>query len=139
MNDEASPAVCHERTVLVRPQYLNHAGTLFGGYMMQWADDLAYCAASLAYPEGNFVTRLFGEFNFNSPVRQGDIIKIYSRVESRGNTSFKVQVWAVSTQSRKEVFRTFAVLVNVVEGKKAPIPSHIGAGIFPATPGGVIA
>jgi len=28
--------------VLIRSEFLNHYGTLFGGYMMQWSDDMAY-------------------------------------------------------------------------------------------------
>ncbi len=28
----------HEKTKLIRPEHLNHVGTLFGGYMMQWSD-----------------------------------------------------------------------------------------------------
>ena len=40
----------HEKTLLIRPEYLNHGGTLFGGYMMLWADEMAYNAASLTFP-----------------------------------------------------------------------------------------
>src|SRR5687767_13395393 len=36
----------HEKTLLIRPEYLNHIQTVFGGYMMQWADDMAFNAAS---------------------------------------------------------------------------------------------
>ena len=77
----------HEKSVLIRLEFLNHFGTLFGGHMMQWADDMAYNAASLAFPHARFVTRCFGEFNFTSPVQLGDIIKIYSQMESVGTTS----------------------------------------------------
>lgn len=105
----------------MRPEFLNHFGTVFGGYMMQWADDMAYSAASLAFPSGNFVTKLFGQFDFNAPVSQGDIIKIFSEVESTGTTSCKIQVWAVNARTQVEVFRTFAVMVNVRDGKKAPL------------------
>ncbi len=77
----------HETTLLIRPEFLNHGGTLFGGYMMQWADDMAYSAASLAFPSANFVTKLFGQFDFKAPVRSGDIIKIYSNVERFTATS----------------------------------------------------
>ncbi len=111
----------HEKTLLIRPEFLNHAGTLFGGYMMQWADDMAYNAASLAYPEADFVTKLFGPFDFQSPVRQGDIIKIYSEVESEGHTSCKVVIWAINARTKVDVFRTFAVMVNVKDGHKAPL------------------
>lgn len=108
-----------EKTMLIRPEFLNHGGTLFGGFMMQWADEMAYIAASLAFPRGEFVTKLFGQFDFTSPVRLGDIIQIFSEVESVGNTSCKINVWAVNARTGTDVFRTFAVMVNVKNGKKA--------------------
>jgi acyl-CoA hydrolase len=113
--------VRHEKTLLIRSEFLNHYGTLFGGYMMQWADDMAYNAASLAFPETNFVTKLFGQFDFTSPVRGGDIIKIYSQVESVGTTSCKIKVWALNARTNADVFRTFAVMVNVKDGKAVPL------------------
>jgi acyl-CoA hydrolase len=111
----------HEKTILIRPEFLNHAGTLFGGFMMQWADEMAYTAASLAYPSAAFVTKLFGQFDFKSAVNLGDIIKIYSVVESTGTTSCKIQVWAVNARTQAEVFRTFAVMVNVKNGVKVAL------------------
>lgn len=121
MSTSSSPPLRHEKTVLIRPEFLNHGGTLFGGYMMQWADDMAYNAASLAFPAAIFVTKLFGQFDFKSPVVAGDIIKIYSEVESVGTTSCKILVWALNARSSTEVFRTFAVMVNVKDGRKSPL------------------
>ncbi len=121
MSTSSRPPLRHEKTVLIRPEFLNHGGTLFGGYMMQWADDMAYNAASLAYPGAIFVTKLFGQFDFKSPVVAGDIIKIYSEVESVGTTSCKILVWALNARSSTEVFRTFAVMVNVKDGRKSPL------------------
>jgi len=121
MNELPNPPVRHEKTQLIRPEFLNHGGTLFGGYMMQWADDMAYTAASLAFPDAIFVTKLFGQFDFTSPVISGDIIKIFSEVESVGTTSCKSLVWAVNARSGVEVFRTFAVMVNVKDGRKTPL------------------
>lgn len=112
----------HEKTLVIRPEFLNHAGNLFGGYMMKWADEMAYTAASLAFPDGNFVTKLFGQFDFNSPVTQGDIIKIYSGVESLGQTSCKIRIWSQNARSGVEVFRTFAIMVNLRDGHKEPLP-----------------
>jgi acyl-CoA hydrolase len=111
----------HENTLLIRSEFLNHYGTLFGGYMMQWADDMAYNAASLAFPGASFVTKLFGQFDFTSPVRGGDIIKIFGQVESVGTTSCKVKVWAINARTDADVFRTFAVMVNVRDGKSVPL------------------
>jgi acyl-CoA hydrolase len=123
MSDTSPLAVRHEKTLLIRSEFLNHYGTLFGGYMMQWSDDMAYNAASLAFPSASFVTKLFGQFDFTSPVRGGDIIKIYSQVESVGTTSCKIKVWAVNARTDADVFRTFAVMVNVRNGRAVPIVS----------------
>ncbi len=121
MNTTSGQSVRHEKTLLIRPEFLNHGGTLFGGYMMQWADDMAYNAASLAFPAAIFVTKLFGQFDFKNPVVAGDIIKIFSEVESVGTASCKIQVWAVNARSAAEVFRTFAVMVNVRDGRKTAL------------------
>ena len=121
MNGTSPALVRHESTLLIRPEFLNHGGTVFGGYMMQWADDMAYNAASLAFPQANFVTRLFGQFDFKSPARVGDIIKVISEVESTGTTSCKIVVWAVNARDGVEIFRTFAVMVNVRDGRKTPL------------------
>jgi acyl-CoA hydrolase len=113
----------HEKTLLIRPEYLNHIQTVFGGYMMQWADDMAFNAASLAFPQAAFVTRRFDCFDFTSPVRSGDIIKVYARVTRVGATSCAVEVWSANARTGAEVFRTSAVMVNVDgAGKKKVIP-----------------
>jgi acyl-CoA hydrolase len=111
----------HEKTLLIRPEFLNHAGTVFGGYMMQWADDMAFSAASLTYPGSAFVTKLFGQFDFIRPVRAGDIIKVCGQVEEKGTTSCKVRVWAYDGHSKAKVFETYAIMVNIKDGAKAPI------------------
>lgn len=113
----------HEKTILIRPEYLNQRGTLFGGYMMQWADDLAYSAASLTFPKAAFVTRHVEAFDFTTPVQNGDIIKIQSRVESIGTSSCKVAVWCHNARTQATVFSTTTVMVHLTpDGQKAPIP-----------------
>jgi len=97
---------------LVRHRDLNHAGTLFGGTMMAWADELAYVAASLTYPGCDFVTKVFETFDFISGAAQGAIVRIDVRVEVSGT-------WAVTGQP---IFSTHAVMVNARNGKSAPIP-----------------
>jgi acyl-CoA hydrolase len=82
---------------------------------------MAYKAATLLFPHASFVTKLFGQFDFSSPVLQGNIIKIFSQVESRGTTSCKVLVWAVNATTGADVFSTFAVMVNVRDQEKRPL------------------
>jgi acyl-CoA hydrolase len=107
---------------LVRHKDLNHAGTLFGGAMMAWADELAFIAASLSYPGCDFVTKVFETFDFIKGPAQGAIVRIDAQVISRGSSSVRVQVsgeWAVSGQP---IFSTHAVMVNVKGGHAVPIP-----------------
>ena len=113
--------VRHEKTILIRPEFMNHFGSLFGGNMMKWADDMAYSAAALQFPKAQFVTKLFGQFDFTNPVRLGHVIKIYGQVETRSTTSCKVIVWAENAQTGESVFRTFAVMVNVQDNVKVPL------------------
>lgn len=113
----------HEKTLLIRPEYLNQRGTLFGGYMMQWADDLAFSAASLTFPQASFVTRHVEAFDFTAPVVNGDIVKIHSRVESVGTTSCKVSVWCRNARTQVMVFSTTIIMVHIdAAGVKGPIP-----------------
>jgi ribose 5-phosphate isomerase B len=113
----------HEKTLLIRPEFLNHHGGLFGGYMMQWADDMAFNAASLSLPGTAFVTRRFDAFDFVASIRSGDIIKVYARVETVGSTSATVAVWCLNARSQVQVFRTSAVMVNIdQQGRKTPLP-----------------
>jgi len=108
---------------LVRHQDLNHAGTLFGGRMMAWADELAYIAASLSYPGCTFVTKVFEQFDFINGPSEGAIIRIDAKVLSKGRSSVRVQVsgfWALTGQT---IFTTQGVMVNAHGGHSVPIPT----------------
>lgn len=116
-------AGAHEQTVVIRPEFLNQRGTLFGGYMMQWADEIAFVAASLKFPQACFVTRRVEAFDFTAPVHNGDIVKIFSHVESVGTSSCKVSVSARNARTHATVFSTVAFMVHIgPDGRKAPIP-----------------
>src|ERR1700742_31655 len=96
---------------LVRPQDLNHAGTLFGGVMMSVADEMAFVAATLTYPGCTFVTKGFSEFNFIHGSIEGDIVQIDAEVISKGTSSVRVAVRAQHAISKTKIFETEAVLV----------------------------
>ncbi len=81
---------------------------------MQWADEMAFIAASLQYPAASFVTRRVEAFDFIAPVRNGDIIKISSQMLRTGVSSCVIAVWCSDARTHSAVFRTSAVLVNVV-------------------------
>jgi acyl-CoA hydrolase len=107
---------------LVRPQDLNHAGTLFGGAMMSLADEMAFVAATLTYPGCTFVTKLFREFDFISGPVEGEIVQIEAEVVEKGRSSVRVRVWANNAVTKREIFQTEAILVNALGGKSIAIP-----------------
>jgi uncharacterized protein (TIGR00369 family) len=116
--------------LLVRPPDLNHAGTLFGGVMMSLADEMAFVAASLTYPQCTFVTKVFHEFNFIRGVQEGEIIKIEAEVLGKGTTSVHVRVRAANARTAEEIFQTEAVLVMHAMARVTlldRVPLHAGA------------
>ena len=122
-SDDQEPFPTHEKTLMIRTEFLNQRGTVFGGYMMRWADDMAFNAASLTFPKASFVTRRFDAFDFTTPVSNGDILKVYSRVQRIGTSSCIVAVWCLNARSRERVFSTTAVMVHLApEGGKEAIP-----------------
>jgi ribose 5-phosphate isomerase B len=118
-----TPFPVSEKTVLIRPEFLNQRGTLFGGHLLAWADEMAFNVATITFPKAVFVTRRVETFDFTSPVLNGDIIRIYSRVEKVGTTSCTVAVWCQNIRTRGTVFNTSVIVVNISpDGIKAPIP-----------------
>ena len=118
----------YSRYLLVRPQDLNHAGTLFGGAMMAFADEMAFIAATLTYPGCTFVTKVFKEFNFINGPTEGEIVKIDAQVLHKGRTSVTVAVKATEAASKRDIFQTEAVLVNASHGRSVPIPESPASG-----------
>jgi acyl-CoA hydrolase len=73
------------------------------------------------YPHCTFITKVFNEFNFISGSADGSIIEIEAEVLKTGTTSVTVAVKAGNAITGKEIFKTFAVMVNARQGKTFPI------------------
>ena len=105
-------------------------GNLFGGQLLCWIDE-AGAALSAEFAEtGKIVTKYISEVNFQSPVRPGQIIRIYGAVKKVGNTSLTVEVEAgrhsIYNQSQKPVCKCQMVFVRIDgDGEAVPIPPHI--------------
>jgi len=106
---------------LVTPNELNHHQTWFGGSAMAAADKAAYIAASLAFKNASFVTKFFDSFDFVSPARSGDIVRIDAQIVKIGQTSVTVKVVADNQITGEKLFESTAVLVNIRDGKKASL------------------
>ncbi len=77
---------------LVKPEDMNPAGTLFGGRLMEWADEAAamYCMCQLETT--NIVTLKVSEILFRKPVRCGDILEFSCEVLGAGKSSITIRL-----------------------------------------------
>ncbi len=113
---------------LVMPEHLNHYGYLFGGYMLKWVDEIAWIAASLDYPDYNFVTIAMDQIEFRQSVREGSILSFKTDRVRVGKTSVNYVVEVFRTRCPDEdslqssIFTTTVTLVRVdKQGNKAEI------------------
>ncbi|HSR74601.1 MAG TPA: hotdog domain-containing protein [Sulfurovum sp.] len=115
------------------PSDLNPIGTVFGGWIMSMMDK----AASIAVDdliESPAVTVGVTDLHFIKPVRNGDIVTIYTTIQKIGNTSVSVYVEVVvecrkpRCDTRCEMDVTHAVFTFVAiskEGESVPIRSAL--------------
>jgi acyl-CoA hydrolase len=117
-----------DSTRLIRPEHLNHHGDLFGGRLLEWADEHAYVAARRAYPGHRFVTVAMDQVSFQRPVHNGDLLRLSAEPAKRGTSSvrFRVRGHASGRDGiEREVFVTEVTLVSIGEdGKAQPIRSE---------------
>jgi acyl-CoA hydrolase len=76
---------------LVKPEDLQHHGTLFAGRMAEWLVEACFIAACrlVGRPEDVVCVQVYG-INFTNPIHNGDVVEIRSRVARVGKTSITV-------------------------------------------------
>ena len=114
-----------ENHKLVLPEYLNHYGFLFGGYLLNWVDEYAYIAASIDYPRSNFVTVGMDKVVFKKTVKGGTILKFIVEKTRVGTTSVQYSVHVYRSRASEEKDMIFSTNVTFVrideEERKIPI------------------
>jgi acyl-CoA hydrolase len=115
-----------ENFKLVLPGHMNHYGYLFGGYLLQWVDEVAWIAASKDYPGCNFVTIGMDRVEFRKSIHQGSILRFHSQRQKAGRTSvrYDVNVYCDDLETGKEdkVFSTGITFVCLNhQGEKQPL------------------
>ena len=115
-----------ENHKLVLPGHLNHYGFLFGGHLLNWVDEYAYIAASVEYPDSDFVTVAMDKVEFKKSVREGTILIFVVDKTREGKTSVQFSVSVYSTKAKAEKDMIFSTKVTCVgideEGNKRAIP-----------------
>ena len=96
------------------PSDLNHSGTVFGGWIMSKMDKAASIAVEDIVNSGA-VTVSVADLNFLKPIRNGDIVTIYTEIIKIGNTSVQinVEVMVRCKESHEEYSVTNAIFTFV--------------------------
>ncbi|UFJ43074.1 acyl-CoA thioesterase [Brevibacillus humidisoli] len=125
---EAKPSSA-SRTVqasLVLPSDTNNHGTIFGGTMMSYIDEVAAIAA-MRHSRHTVVTASIDSIDFLSPVKMGHSLCIEAFVTSTGKTSMEIFVKIISedlkTGERMLTATSFLTFVAIDEnGLPTPVP-----------------
>lgn len=108
------------------PGDTNANGDIFGGWVMSRMDQAGGVAA-LERARGRVVTVAVDAMTFIRPVKVGDILEVFTGVESVGRTSIKVHVeaWARRFLTRgheKVTDGTFTFVAIDDNGRPRPVP-----------------
>jgi len=125
MTDSTAPGGELTLRTLAMPGDANAAGDIFGGWVMAQMDLAAGIrAAEIAH--GRVVTVAVREMVFQLPVKIGDTLCIYTRLDRIGRTSISliIEAWAqryLTPKMEKVTDATFVMVALDSEGHPAPV------------------
>lgn len=112
----------------VFPNDTNHLGTIFGGALVAWMDKAAAFAA-IRRARNPVVTASIERIDFQAPIREGDLVAIWARVEQVGRTSMRVRV-EVNRENPMDGSRQlctvghFTMVAVDPQGQPTPVPAE---------------
>ena len=115
--------------VIAMPADTNANGDIFGGWVLSQMD-AAGGIRGVERARGRVVTIKVDTLIFIRPVQVGDVLCVYTDVESIGRTSMKIHIeaWAqrFRTVTREKVtVATFTFVAVDDDGKPRPIPHEV--------------
>ncbi len=114
------------RTIAM-PADTNANGDIFGGWVLSQMDQ-AGGIAGVERAQGRVVTIALDAMTFIRPVKVGDVLCVYTEIESVGRTSMKIHVEAWAQRFRTNVAEkvtdaTFTFVAIDDDGRPRPIPA----------------
>src|SRR6476660_3693161 len=103
------------------PADTNANGDIFGGWVLSRMDQ-AGGIAGVERAQGRVVTIALDAMVFIRPVRVGDVLEVFTEVESIGRTSMKIHF--ETHQQEKVTDATFTFVAIDAAGKPRPIPKE---------------
>ena len=127
--ESAEPRGALTVRVSAMPSDTNANGDIFGGWVLSRMDQ-AGGIAGVERAQGRVVTIALDAMTFIRPVWVGDVLEVYTEVESVKRTSMKIHVeaWARRFQTRlheKVTDATFTFVAIGDDGRPRPIPSLV--------------
>lgn len=114
-----------EQVYMIRSQHINGYGRLFGGYLMQWIDELAV-VVSKRHCGCEVTTAAIDNINFKAGAFSGDMVVMVGRITYVGKSSMEVRVDAYVEDNkgiRRSINRAYVVMVAIdSEGKSVKVP-----------------
>lgn len=99
---------------LVKPEDMNHHGTLYAGRLVEWFVEACYmCAARPAGLPGTMVFLRIHDLTYKIPVHEGDILMIEAQAVKAGRTSLMIYGKMVNdggSRIQAEGFLTFVCI-----------------------------
>jgi acyl-CoA thioesterase YciA len=128
MNDEKNPRGALTVRISAMPADTNANGDIFGGWVLSRMDQ-AGGIAGVERARGRVVTIAVDAMTFIRPVWVGDVLEVYTQVESIGRTSMKIHVeaWARRFQTHiheKVTDANFTFVAIDDNGRPRPIPGE---------------
>lgn len=120
------------QTRLILPPDANQYGSIFGGKILAYIDEIA-AIACMKHTGREVVTASFDSVDFVSPAYVGDMLELEAIITSTGRTSMEVYVRVLSrnvkTGEEKLTTESFVTMVAIdEEGKPTPVPA-----VYPET------
>jgi acyl-CoA thioesterase YciA len=127
LTTESEPSGALTIRTLAMPADTNPAGDIFGGWVMSQMD-IAGAIAAVERARGRVVTVAVEAMTFIAPVKVGDILCVYTRIERVGTTSITVAIEAWARRERlsdrvKVTDGKFVYVALGADGKKRSLPA----------------
>jgi acyl-CoA thioesterase YciA len=111
---------------MAMPADTNANGDIFGGWVLSQMDQAGGIAGA-ERAQGRVVTIAVDAMTFIRPVKVGDVLCVYTSVDSIGRTSMKIHIeaWARrfrSVRRERVTVATFTFVAVDDEGRPRPIP-----------------
>ena len=128
MTDDTSPRGALTVRISAMPADTNANGDIFGGWVLSRMDQ-AGGIAGVERARGRVVTIAVDAMKFIRPVWVGDVLEVYTLVESIGRTSMKIHVEAWARRFRTHIHEkvtdaNFTFVAIDDSGRPRPIPKE---------------